>query len=177
MYNACNLYFYRYLKINWMFDCFVFGWNSKLTSSSCTFSFPSIFFYSLRHSTWKTSLTWSSCSWLTRKKLHDQVYTSKSALNQLTSGKLKKVKGVIIKSEWGQRVSPLTNYPIPEVTQASMILQEKHNECDPNSKVVEQVCIGMNSFGKNIDLLLIVYSSFTAISTEATGWTTTCNSS
>jgi hypothetical protein len=61
-------------------------------------------------------------------------------VSQLSPDRLKKVKGVIIKSEWGQRVSPLKNYPIPEVAQASMALLEQHNDSILESKVVEQVC-------------------------------------
>lgn len=84
-----------------------------------------------------------SCSGLShsRKKLQDQVYSSKSAVSQLSPEKLKKVKGVIIKSEWGQRVSPLANYPVQEIAEASMVLLLQHNDSISESKVVEQVCL------------------------------------
>lgn len=79
-----------------------------------------------------------------RKKLHDHVYSGEASA-AVPIKKLKKVKGVVIKSEWGQRVSPLTGplpstqYSIPEVAQASVELQLKHATQVKDSRIVEQV--------------------------------------
>lgn len=76
--------------------------------------------------------------------MHDHVYSGEAAA-RVPLKKLKKVKGVVIKSEWGQRVSPLTGplpstqYSIPEVAQASIELQLKHATLLPDSRIAEQV--------------------------------------
>lgn len=54
-------------------------------------------------------------------------------------GQLKHAKGVVIKSEWGQRVAPLYDYPIKEICSASLTLQRRHLQSFESSRIVEQV--------------------------------------
>jgi hypothetical protein len=74
---------------------------------------------------------------ITRKKLSDHSYSGKAA-GDLPAGRLTKVRGVQIKSEWGQRVSPLIDYPISEIELISQDLHHKHQSFAPDSRIVEQ---------------------------------------
>lgn len=71
------------------------------------------------------------------KKIRDCAYSGNSV--DSLSGQLKEAKGIVIKSEWGQRVSPLYDYPIKEICSASITLQKRHHESFQSSRVVEQV--------------------------------------
>lgn len=76
---------------------------------------------------------------ISRKKYHDHAYCGEAAVN-LSKRRLKKVRGVIIKSEWGQRVSPMDDYPIGEIAQAASNLQEKHMSlAGKKGRIIEQV--------------------------------------
>lgn len=76
--------------------------------------------------------------WENRIKLSDQTYSGK-CVGDLTPGRLTRVKGVLIKSDWGSRISPLNDYPVPEVARLSQILHEKHRSLIPDARIVEQV--------------------------------------
>ena len=71
--------------------------------------------------------------------MSDRVYSGKTA-GELTAGRLKKVKGALIKSDWGQRVPPLTDFTVADVARCSKLLHEQHQSLIPCSRVVEQVC-------------------------------------
>lgn len=78
-------------------------------------------------------------AWLpSRKKVSDHVYSGKAA-GDLKAGRLTKVRGVLIKSEWGQRVSPLTTYPVSEFEHSSLVLHQKHQSFATDGRIVEQV--------------------------------------
>lgn len=74
---------------------------------------------------------------VTWKRIRDCAFSGQSV--DSLSSHLRQAKGVVIKSEWGQRVPPLTDYPIEDICAASVALQKRHQKSFENSRIVEQV--------------------------------------
>lgn len=95
---------------------------------------------------------------VTWRRIRDCAYSGTSV--DSLSGQLKYAKGVVIKSEWAQRVPSLNDFPLKDICIASLALQRRHQKSFENSRIVEQVNKCSFCFSRNLEIVYILLSLY-----------------